>query len=109
MASLGENVIEESFSGFDGHFFEVIACRRWSFADRTESPQGGEPPIITFRKFGSTIRLFLSRVPKLLGESLTMDSCLSSFLDFASSSFRRKSERLGQLSLILRSSDFELS
>ncbi|KAF3573118.1 hypothetical protein F2Q69_00059779 [Brassica cretica] len=38
-----------------------------------------------------------------------MGSCLSPFLAFISSNFRRKSERLGRLSLILWSSDFELS
>ncbi|KAG2265792.1 hypothetical protein Bca52824_072871 [Brassica carinata] len=121
MASSGEKVIEESFSGFDGHLFEVIACRRWSFTDRTESPQGGEPPMITFRKLDSTTRLFLSRVLKslgessmigeflTLGESSTTDLCPSSFLDLATSILRRKSECFGRLSLILRSSDFELS
>ncbi|KAF3515222.1 hypothetical protein F2Q69_00009072 [Brassica cretica] len=43
------------------------------------------------------------------GEFLTTDLCPSSFLDFDSSSLRRKSECFGRLSLILRSSDFELS
>ncbi|KAL0758456.1 hypothetical protein Bca101_074606 [Brassica carinata] len=109
MASSGEKLIEESFSSFDGHFFEVIACRRWSLTDRTESPQGGKPPIIKFKKRARSTRLFRSWTLRSLDESSRMGSCLSPFLAFVSSNFRRKSERLGRLSLILRSSDFELS
>ncbi|KAL0660690.1 hypothetical protein Bca4012_097527 [Brassica carinata] len=109
MASSDEKVIEGSFSGFDGHFFEVAACRRWSLTDRTESPQGGEPPIITFKKGVRTTRLFCRWTLRSLGDSSSIGSCPSPFLAFVISSFRRKSERLGRLSLILRSSDFELS
>ena len=109
MASSGDKVIERSFSGFDGHFFEVIACRRWSLIDRTELPQGGEPPIITFKKGARSIRLFCSWTLMYLGESSMIGSCLSLFLAFVSSNFRCKSERLGRLSLILRSSDFDLA
>ncbi|KAL0815682.1 hypothetical protein Bca101_072126 [Brassica carinata] len=109
MASSGEKVIERSFSGFDGHFFVVIACRRWSLIDRTELPQGGEAPIITFKKGARSIRLFCSWTLMSLGESSMIGSCLSPFLAFVSSNFHRKSERLGRLSLILRSSDLEFS
>ncbi|KAL0753384.1 hypothetical protein Bca101_091052 [Brassica carinata] len=109
MASSDEKVIEGSFSGFDGYFFEVTACRRWSLTDRIESPQGDEPPIIKFKKGARSTRLFCRWTLRSLDESTTIGSCPSPFLAFVTSSFRRKSERLGRLSLILRSSDFELS
>ena len=84
MASSGEKVIEESFSGFDGHFFEVTACRRWFLADRTESPQGGEPPIITFRNRARSARLFCSWILKSLDKFSMIDPCFSLVLAFVS-------------------------
>ena len=72
MASSDEKVIEGSFSGFDGHFFEVTACHRWSLTDRTESPQGGESPIITFKKGAGSTRLFCRWTLRSLDESSTM-------------------------------------
>ena len=77
--------------------------------------------MITSKKFDSTTHLFLNSVLKSLGESSTTgkslttdvslitELCLLKLLDFTSSSLRRKSERFGRLSLILRSSDLELS
>ncbi|KAL0684677.1 hypothetical protein Bca4012_051525 [Brassica carinata] len=109
MASSDEKVIEGSFSGFDGHFFEVSSCHRWSLTDRTESPQGGEPPIITFTKGVRMTRLFCRWTLRSLDESSSIGSCPSPFMAFVTPSLRCKSERLGRLSLILRSSDFELS